>query len=115
MDALRKQAFKLREQAVIKQFSVRGYESSEVIVIDEIEMQTHHQLENLYRSTRSGRDFQKELVKAAEAFSTVGYKHIEAGEYMQISSSDVNLHESTSCCQEINFIKCSLLVKRPRT
>ncbi|CAI9782116.1 unnamed protein product [Fraxinus pennsylvanica] len=85
MDALRKQASKLREQvakqqqAVIKQFSASGYESSEVMVIDEIEMQTHHQLEKLYRSTRSGRVFQKELVKAAEAFSAVGYKHIEAG------------------------------------
>ncbi|XP_022899359.1 SH3 domain-containing protein 3-like [Olea europaea var. sylvestris] len=61
MDALRKQASKLREQvakqqqAVIKQFSASGYESSEVMVIDEIEMQTHQQLEKLYRSTRSGR------------------------------------------------------------
>lgn len=25
-------------------------------------------------------DFQKEIVKAAEAFTAVGYKHIEAGE-----------------------------------
>ncbi|KAL0305549.1 UNVERIFIED_CONTAM: SH3 domain-containing protein 3 [Sesamum radiatum] len=85
MDALRKQASKLREQvakqqqAVIKQFGGSGYESSEVMVIDEVEMQMHHQLEKLYRSTRSGRDFQKEIVKAAEAFTAVGYKHIEAG------------------------------------
>ncbi|KAL2475093.1 SH3 domain-containing protein [Abeliophyllum distichum] len=85
MDAFRKQASKLREQvakqqqAVIKQFSASGYESSEVMVIDEIEMQTHQQLEKLYRSTRTGRDFQKELIKAAEAFTAVGYKHIEAG------------------------------------
>ncbi|KAL3616955.1 SH3 domain-containing protein 3 [Castilleja foliolosa] len=85
MDALRKQAFKLREQvakqqqAVIKQFGGTGYENSESMVIDEVELQMHHQLEKLYRSTRSGRDFQKEIVKAAEAFSAVGYKHIEAG------------------------------------
>ncbi|KAK6123936.1 hypothetical protein DH2020_042281 [Rehmannia glutinosa] len=84
MDALRKQASKLREQvakqqqAVIKQFGGSGYESSEVIVIDEVEMQMHQQLEKLYRSTRCGRDFQKEIVKAAEAFTAVGYKHIEA-------------------------------------
>lgn len=25
-------------------------------------------------------DFQKDIVKAAEAFTAVGYKHIEAGE-----------------------------------
>ncbi|XP_027087730.1 SH3 domain-containing protein 3-like [Coffea arabica] len=85
MDALRKQASKLREQvakqqqAVIKQFSGSGYESSDVMVIDEVEMQRHQQLEKLYRSTRAGRDFQKEIVKAAETFTAIGYKHIEAG------------------------------------
>ncbi|XP_068324792.1 SH3 domain-containing protein 3-like isoform X2 [Pyrus communis] len=85
MDAIRKQASKLREQvakqqqAVIKQFGGTGYESSDVMVIDEVEMQRHQQLEKLYRSTRSGKDFQKEVVKAAEAFTAIGYKHIEAG------------------------------------
>ncbi|EPS68446.1 hypothetical protein M569_06322, partial [Genlisea aurea] len=85
MDALRKQASRLREQvakqqqAVIKQLTASGYESSDVVVIDEVEMEMHQQLEKLYRSTRSGRDFQKELVKAAEAFTSVGYKNIEAG------------------------------------
>ncbi|PIN04049.1 Lysophosphatidic acid acyltransferase endophilin/SH3GL, involved in synaptic vesicle formation [Handroanthus impetiginosus] len=85
MDALRKQASKFREQvakqqqAVIKQFGGSGYETSDIMVIDEVEMQTHQQLEKLYRSTRSGRDFQKDIVKAAEAFTAVGYKHIEAG------------------------------------
>ncbi|OMO82842.1 Neutrophil cytosol factor 2 p67phox [Corchorus olitorius] len=85
MDALRKQAFKFREQvakqqqAVIKQFSGTGYESSDVVVIDEIEMQRHQQLDKLYKSTRSGRDFQRDFVKAAEAFTAIGYKHIEAG------------------------------------
>ncbi|XP_022777287.1 SH3 domain-containing protein 3-like isoform X2 [Durio zibethinus] len=85
MDALRRQASKLREQvakqqqAVIKQFSGSGYESSDVVVIDEIEMQRHQQLDKLYRSTRSGRDFQKDVIKAAEAFTAIGYKHIETG------------------------------------
>ncbi|KAJ8545364.1 hypothetical protein K7X08_017947 [Anisodus acutangulus] len=85
MDALRKQASKLREQvakqqqAVIKQFSATGYESSDVMVIDEVEMQLHHQLDKLYKSTREKRDFQKEIVKAAETFTAIGYKHIEAG------------------------------------
>ncbi|XP_061978065.1 SH3 domain-containing protein 3-like isoform X2 [Populus nigra] len=85
MDALRKQASKLREQvakqqqAVIKQFSGTGYESSDVMVIDEVEMHRHQQLEKLYRSTRSGKDFQKDVVKAAEAFTAIGYRHIELG------------------------------------
>ncbi|KAK7399733.1 hypothetical protein VNO78_10922 [Psophocarpus tetragonolobus] len=85
MDALRKQASKFREQvakqqqAVIKQFSSSGYESSDVVVIDEVEMQRHQQLEKLYRATRAGKDFQKEIVKAAETFTAIGYKHIETG------------------------------------
>lgn len=40
---------------MIKQFSGTGYESSDVMVIDELEMQRHHQLEKLYRSTRSAK------------------------------------------------------------
>ncbi|GLT50589.1 hypothetical protein SLA2020_240660 [Shorea laevis] len=85
MDALRRQASKLREQvakqqhAVIKQFGGTGYESSDVVVIDEIEMQRHQQLEKLYRSTRGGRDFQRDVVKAAEGLAAIGYKHIETG------------------------------------
>lgn len=85
MDALRRQASKLKEQvakqqnAVIKQLGGSGYERSDVMVIDEVEMQRHHQLEKLYRSTRGGRDFQREVVKAAETFVAIGYKHIETG------------------------------------
>lgn len=85
MDALRKQASKLRDQvakqqqAVIKQFSGTGYESSDVVVIDEVEMQRHQQLEKLYRATRASKDFQKDIVKAAETFTALGYKHIETG------------------------------------
>ncbi|KAL9346430.1 hypothetical protein Peur_061283 [Populus x canadensis] len=85
MDALRKQASKLREQvakqqqAVIKQFSSTGYESSDVMVIDEVEMHRHQQLEKMYSLTRAGKDFQKDIVKAAESFTAIGYKHVEAG------------------------------------
>ncbi|KAK8629294.1 hypothetical protein V6N13_078139 [Hibiscus sabdariffa] len=83
MDAFRRQASKLREQvakqqqAVIKQFSGTGYESSDVVVIDEIEMQRHLQLDKLYKSTRLARDFQKDVIKVAEAFTAIGYKYIE--------------------------------------
>ncbi|KAE8722974.1 transcription factor GTE8-like [Hibiscus syriacus] len=46
---------KLVLQAVIKQLGGTGYESSDVVVIDEVEMQRHQQLDKLYRTTRSGR------------------------------------------------------------
>ncbi|XP_073124057.1 SH3 domain-containing protein 3 [Henckelia pumila] len=100
MDALRKQASKLRDQvakqqqAVIKQFGGSGYESSEIMVIDEIELQMHHQLEKLYRSTRGGRDFQKDIVKAAEAFTAIGYKHIEAGTKLSEDCSRYGIENS---------------------
>lgn len=42
-------------QAVIKQFSGSGYESSAIMVIDEIELQRHQQLDKLYKATRAGR------------------------------------------------------------
>ncbi|WOL11224.1 SH3 domain-containing protein 3 [Canna indica] len=85
MDALRKQASRLREQvakqqqAVIKQFSTSGYGGSDVMVIDEVELQRHQQLEKLYRSSREGRDFQKDIVRAAEAYAIIGHRHIEIG------------------------------------
>ncbi|KAF3326218.1 aldehyde dehydrogenase [Carex littledalei] len=75
MDALRKHANKLKEQvskqqqAVIKQFSGSGYEGSDVMVIDELELQRHLQLEKLYKSTRSGRDFQKDIARAGTKLS----------------------------------------------
>ncbi|KAG0468521.1 hypothetical protein HPP92_017849 [Vanilla planifolia] len=85
MDKLRRQASKLREQvakqqqAVIKQFSGSGYESSDVMVIDEVELYRHQQLEKLYKSTRTARDFQKDVVRAGDVFASIGQRHIEAG------------------------------------
>ncbi|XP_068654714.1 SH3 domain-containing protein 3-like isoform X1 [Aristolochia californica] len=107
MDAFRKQASRLRDQvakqqqgimqsnsetganlhsmslilgsAVIKHISGTGYESSEVMVTDEIELQRHHELEKLYRSTRAGKDFQKETIRACDTFVALGSKKIEAG------------------------------------
>ncbi|CAN0910933.1 SH3 domain-containing protein 3 [Linum grandiflorum] len=65
-------------QAMKKQFSGSGYESSDSVVIDEVELQRHQQLEKLYRTTRAGREFQRDIVRAAEALTAIGYKHIEA-------------------------------------
>ncbi|KAK8460493.1 hypothetical protein SEVIR_2G337900v4 [Setaria viridis] len=85
MEALRKQANKFKEQvakqqqAVIKQFSTTGYERSDSVVIDEVELQRHQQLDKLYSSTRSGRDFQKDIVRAGEGLVSIGNKHIEVG------------------------------------
>lgn len=85
MDALRKQASKIREQVakqqqnVLKQFSGSGYGSSDTIVIDEAELQRHQLLEKLYNSTRTGKHFQRDIVRAVEALVTSGSRLIEIG------------------------------------
>lgn len=85
MDALRKQASKLREQvakqqqAVLKQFSGSGYGNSDTVVTDEAEFQRHQLLEKLYISTRTGKHFQRDIVRGVEGLVTAGSKQIEIG------------------------------------
>ncbi|KAJ8484283.1 hypothetical protein OPV22_016768 [Ensete ventricosum] len=65
--------------AVVKQFRALGYQSSDAMVVDEIESHQHQQIEKLCKSTRAGRDLQKDIIRAAEAFATIGHKHVEIG------------------------------------
>ncbi|XP_068645579.1 SH3 domain-containing protein 2-like [Aristolochia californica] len=82
MDAIRKQATKLREQvakqqqAVFKQF---GYGSSDNVVADEAELLQHQKLEKLYISTRAGKHFQRDIVRGVEGFIVTGSKQVEIG------------------------------------
>ncbi|CAN1745560.1 SH3 domain-containing protein 2 [Linum perenne] len=61
MEAIRKQATRLREQvakqqqAVLKQFGASGYGGSDGVVTDEGEFHQHQKLEKLYISTRAGK------------------------------------------------------------
>ena len=66
----------LKFQAVIKQFGGTGYESSDVMVIDEVEMQRHQQLEKLYRSTRAGKVYIKFVYIVDFDFETIAYKFV---------------------------------------
>lgn len=84
MDALRKQASKLREQVakqqqVFKQFSGSGYGNSETVVTDEAEFKRHQLLEKLYISTRTGKHFQRDIVRGVEGLVATGSKQIEIG------------------------------------
>ncbi|KAJ4849958.1 SH3 domain-containing protein 3 [Turnera subulata] len=99
--------------AVIKQFAGSGYESSDVMVIDEVEMHRHQQLEKLYRSTRAGKDFQKDLVRAAETFTAIGYKQIEAGRSsIDILPNQLGTKLSEDCCRYgAEHIKDNMLAK----
>ncbi|KAD0988273.1 hypothetical protein E3N88_43453 [Mikania micrantha] len=98
MDALRKQASKLRDQvakqqqAVIKQFSTSGYEHSDVMVIDELELQRHQQLEKLYRSTRSGKVTMHKLITLSMIF-----RHLFSCALFLLSKLGTKLSED--CCK----------------
>ncbi|GAB4837847.1 SH3 domain-containing protein 2 [Ancistrocladus abbreviatus] len=83
MEAIRKQATKLREQvakqqqAVLKQFG-GGY-SSDNVFSDEVELQQHQKLEKLYISTRAAKHFQRDIVRGVEGYIVTGSKQVEIG------------------------------------
>uniref|UniRef100_A0A0D6R6B1 SH3 domain-containing protein n=1 Tax=Araucaria cunninghamii TaxID=56994 RepID=A0A0D6R6B1_ARACU len=85
MDTLRKQATKFKEQvakqqhAVFKQFGSSGYGSSDMVITDEAELKQHHKLERLHISTRAGKHFQRDIVRAVEGLIVVGSKQLEIG------------------------------------
>ncbi|KAJ1440939.1 AH/BAR domain superfamily [Sesbania bispinosa] len=85
MDAIRKQASKLREQvarqqqAVLKQFGAGGYGGSDNMVTDERELQLHQKLEKLFISTRAGKRYQRDIVRGVEGYIVTGSKQVEIG------------------------------------
>ncbi|KAJ6896731.1 hypothetical protein NC651_022807 [Populus alba x Populus x berolinensis] len=85
MEAIRKQATKLREQvakqqqAVLKQFGASGYGGSDTFVTDEAELHQHQKLERLYISTRAGKHFQRDIVRGVEGYIVTGSKQVEIG------------------------------------
>ncbi|WOL05262.1 SH3 domain-containing protein 2 [Canna indica] len=100
MDAIRKQATKLREQvarqqqAVLKQFGGGGYSSSDNVVTDEEELQLYQKLEKLYTSTRSSKHFQRDIVRGVEGFMVTGSKQVEIGTKLSEDSRKYGLENS---------------------
>ncbi|THU48795.1 hypothetical protein C4D60_Mb06t02770 [Musa balbisiana] len=81
MEAIRKQASKLREQvakqqqAVFKQISVRfSHDSS---LVDEAELQCQQKLQMLYASTKAAKHLQRDIVRGVEAFIAISSKQME--------------------------------------
>ncbi|KAL8556194.1 hypothetical protein ACS0TY_003836 [Phlomoides rotata] len=83
MEAIRKQASRLREQvarqqqAVLKQFGAYG--GSDNVGADDAEFQQHQKLEKLYISTRAGKHFQRDIVRGVEGYIVTGSKQVEIG------------------------------------
>ncbi|MQM15610.1 hypothetical protein Taro_048553 [Colocasia esculenta] len=81
MEAIKKQASKLREQvarqqqAVMKQFSGRfGLDAN---LLDEADAECHQQLQMLYSSTKEAKRFQRNIVKGVEGLISVSTKQME--------------------------------------
>ncbi|XP_048332369.1 SH3 domain-containing protein 2-like isoform X2 [Ziziphus jujuba] len=81
MEAIRKQATKLRDQvakqqhAVFRQIAGR----SDNVITDETELQQHKRLERLYISTRAGKHYQRDIVRGVEGYIVTGSKQVEIG------------------------------------
>ncbi|KAI3807351.1 hypothetical protein L1987_23278 [Smallanthus sonchifolius] len=106
MDAIRKQASKLREQvarqqqAVLKQFA-GGLGGSEDLIANEIELQQHQKLEKLYISTRSAKHFQRDIVRGVEGFFVTGSKQVEIGTKL---SEDSRKYGAENTCTSGNAL-----------
>ncbi|XP_020085380.1 SH3 domain-containing protein 2-like [Ananas comosus] len=112
MEAIRKQASKLREQvarqqqAVLKQFGGGGYGSSDNVFSDEGELQQHQKLEKLYISTRAAKHFQRDIVRGVEGYIVTGSKQVEIGNKL---SEDSRKYGAENTCTSGNTLSKAAL------
>ncbi|KAL3539019.1 hypothetical protein ACH5RR_002385 [Cinchona calisaya] len=115
MEAIRKQATRLREQvarqqqAVFKQFG--GYGASENVV-DEAELQQHQKLEKLYISTRAAKHFQRDIVRGVEGYIVTGSKQVEIG--TKLSEDSRKYGVENTCTSGSTLSKAALNFARAR-
>ncbi|KAK4435623.1 SH3 domain-containing protein 1 [Sesamum alatum] len=80
MEAIKKQASKLREQVarqqqtILRQLGQLGHGG---VMIDEADVQLHQQLQNLYKSTRAAKHFQRDIVRGLDGFVSTSKKQME--------------------------------------
>lgn len=80
MDAIRKQASRLREQVAKQQQSILrqlGQLSNEPLMADEFELECFHKLQKLYTSTKTAKHFQRHIVRGVEGLISVSSKQME--------------------------------------
>ncbi|KAK9046942.1 hypothetical protein V6N11_052811 [Hibiscus sabdariffa] len=80
MEAIKKQATKLREQVAKQQQAVLrhlGHFSNEDITVDEAELKCHEKLQDLYISTKAAKHLQQNIVRGIEGFIATSTKLIE--------------------------------------
>ncbi|XP_057766057.1 SH3 domain-containing protein 2-like isoform X1 [Salvia miltiorrhiza] len=117
MEAIRKQATKLREQvakqqqAVLRQFSGR-VGGSDSMASDEAELQQHQKLEKLYISTRAAKHFQRDIVRGIEGYIATGSKQVEIG--TKLSEDSRKYSSENTCTSGSSLSKAALSYSRAR-
>ncbi|KAI3460363.1 hypothetical protein Pfo_017026 [Paulownia fortunei] len=117
MEAIRKQATKLREQvakqqqAVFKHF-VGGVGGSDNTASDETELQQHRKLEKLYISTRAAKHFQRDFVRGIEGYIVTGSKQVEIG--TKLSEDSRKYGSENTCTGGSTLSKMALSYSRAR-
>ncbi|KAK6159521.1 hypothetical protein DH2020_006835 [Rehmannia glutinosa] len=122
MDAIRKQASRLREQvarqqqAVLKQFGAYGGSD---VVADDAELQQHQKLEKLYISTRAAKHFQRDIVRGVEGYIVTGSKQVEIGTKLSEDSRKYGVENtctsgSTLSKAASNFARARAQVEKER-
>ncbi|KAL0376184.1 UNVERIFIED_CONTAM: SH3 domain-containing protein 2 [Sesamum calycinum] len=105
MEAIRKQASRLREQvarqqqAVLRQFGAYG--DTDVVMNNDAELRQHKKLEKLYISTRAAKHFQRDIVRGIEGYIVIGSKQIEIGTKM---SEDSRKYGVQNTCTSANTL-----------
>ncbi|XP_024027174.1 SH3 domain-containing protein 2 [Morus notabilis] len=118
MEAIRKQATKLRDQvakqqqAVFKQFAGGIYGGSDNILADESELQQHQKLEKLYISTRAGKHYQRDIVRGVEGYIVTGSKQVEIG--TKLSEDSRKYGTENTCTSGSTLSKAALSFGRAR-
>lgn len=117
MEAIRKQATRLREQvarqqqAVLKQFGAGGY-GSENLATDDAEFQQHQKLEKLYISTRAAKHFQRDIVRGVEGYIVTGSKQVEIG--TKLSEDSRKYGVENTCTSGSTLSKAAMNFARAR-
>ncbi|RLN18935.1 SH3 domain-containing protein 2-like isoform X2 [Panicum miliaceum] len=124
MEAIRKQASKLREQvarqqqAVMKQFG-GGY-GADGAFADEAEAQQHSKLEKLYISTRAAKHFQRDIVRGVEGYIVTGSKQVEIGNKLcedgkKYGTENTCTSGSTLSKAALSFAKARSMMEKERS
>ncbi|KAJ3680103.1 hypothetical protein LUZ60_016381 [Juncus effusus] len=114
MEAIWKQASKLREQVARQQQAVmKQFYGSDNVFTDESEVRQHQKLEKLYISTRAAKHFQRDIVRGVEGYIVTGSKQVEIGNKL---AEDSQKYGGENTCTSGNTLsKSALAFSRARS